>query len=210
MALLSSPAVHAQSTIKDAVFSAIEKRIVRDHFGVPATATNEDQTAPDWAVKEDDDDDAQDDRDEPKKAKKDKGNKGQGNKDKGNKDKGKNKSKGMPPGRAKRDQLPPGLAKQLAEKGRLPPGLAKRDLPTDLAAQLPTRPADQEVKVVEGDVVLLDRTTGIILDVIKDVVRNGTAAPQPDGTLAPPSQQQPATQDSVIDSVLKTIFGNGK
>lgn len=192
--LLVSPMVQAQTTLKDAVFSAIEKRIIREHFGVPAQAqTSEDQTAPEWAVKDGDDDEQRDD-----KAKKNKG-----------KDKGKGKSKGLPPGLAKRDALPPGLAKQLADKGRLPPGLAKRDLPADLASQLPKRPADQEVKVVEGDVVLLDTATGIILDVLKDVVRNGTPTANSDGTLAPPSSQDQGVEDNFLDTLFKSIFNSG-
>ena len=126
--------------------------------------------------------------------------------------KSKGKSKGLPPGLAKRDQLPPGLQRQLERNGRLPAGLAKRDLPADLMSRLPRRTSSQEVTVVEGDVVLLDKATGIILDVIKDVVTNGAALPTPGEILAAPNpqtqQNQDQNQDTVFDSILKSIFGN--
>lgn len=193
--------------VQDMVFSEVEKRIVRDYYGVPATQqTREDDTPPEWAVRDGDaeSDDDQGQRDKPQK------DKGQKDKAKGNaKDKG--KSKDLPPGLAKRDDLPPGLAKQLKDKGRLPPGLAKRDLPTDLAAQLPARPDSQEVTVVEGDVVLADKATGIILDVIKDVVANGGGV-NSDGARAAPSPQDqdaPAAEENLLDAVLKSVFGGG-
>lgn len=87
---------------------------------------------------------------------------------KGNK--GKGKSKGLPPGLAKRDQLPPGLAKQLDEHGRLPPGLANRDLPDDLQRSLPQRPNEHFV-VIDNDIVLIERTTGLVLDVLEGILR---------------------------------------
>lgn len=218
---------YAQSTVTDAVFSEVEKRIIRDYYGIGADGqTSNDRSAPDWAVKDQDDQDedrgdaAASDRNagEKKKAEKDKGDKNKGNKNKGDKAKGeKDASKGLPPGLAKRDQLPPGLAKQLKENGRLPPGLAKRDLPADLAAQLPSRPSDQDVTVVNGDVVLVDRATGIILDILKDVVAPGTGAnggagdpsARPNGTLAAPPSQGAAAQDTGIGGFLKSIFGSG-
>ncbi|MCB2102692.1 MAG: hypothetical protein KDE22_17575 [Rhodobacterales bacterium] len=94
---------------------------------------------------------------------KDKGPKAKGNK--GQKDKG---GKGMPPGLAKRDRLPPGLAKRQT----LPPGLAKRDLPPDLRHDLPPpRPGTQRV-IVDRNVVLIERATGLVLDILEDVVRD--------------------------------------
>jgi len=80
-----------------------------------------------------------------------------------NKKKGK---KGMPPGLAKKDKLPPGLQKQLEKNGTLPPGLAKRDLPRDLVKQLPVRPNTHETTVVNEDIVLLEKATGRILDIL--------------------------------------------
>ncbi len=75
------------------------------------------------------------------------------------------KGKGLPPGLAKRQQLPPGLQKHLDERGTLPPGLAKRDLPPDLQASLPQR-IDEELVIVDDDVVLVERATSVVLDMI--------------------------------------------
>lgn len=212
--LLGAPTVYAQSSVKDIVFSAVEKRLVREYYGATANQQTSDNTAPEWAVKDQrerdngDDDNEDDHEDGDKQGKNDKGKKDK--KGKG-KDKGKSKHKGLPPGLAKRDQLPPGLQKQLDRNGRLPAGLAKRDLPADLMSKLTKRSTSQDVIIVDNDVVLLDKTTGIILDVIKDVVTNGAggsaSTPNPDGTLADPSpQKQPS--DTVLDSILKSIFGN--
>jgi hypothetical protein len=88
----------------------------------------------------------------------------------------KGKSKGLPPGLAKRNTLPPGLARHVRLYGALPPGLQKRNLPEDLEALLPERPYGQERVVVGDDVLLLEKVTGLILDVIEDVIQNtGTA-----------------------------------
>ena len=215
--LLIAPTAYAQSTVdtvKAQVFSAVEKRLVREYFGAPANQQTSDSTAPEWAVKDqrEDDDGEDDNEDGDKQGKKDKGKKdNKGKKDKG---KSKGKSKGLPPGLAKRDQLPPGLQRQLERNGRLPAGLAKRDLPADLMSRLPRRTSSQEVTVVDNDVVLLDKATGVILDVIKDVVTNGggAALPSPGEIMAAPSpqtqQNQDQNQDTVFDSILKSIFGN--
>lgn len=84
---------------------------------------------------------------------------------------GKKSKKGMPPGLAKRDKLPPGLEKQLQKNGALPPGLAKRSLPTDLERQLPPPPRGYERQIVEdATVVLVNKATGKIADIIYDAV----------------------------------------
>jgi hypothetical protein len=83
----------------------------------------------------------------------------------------KGKSKQMPPGLAKRDDLPPGLAMQLERNGTLPPGLAKRDFPSDLDNLLPTRRGGLDRLIVEDDVVLIDRTTGVIMDILDGAAR---------------------------------------
>lgn len=218
--VMSTSTAWAQSTadiVRDTVFSEVEKRIIGRHYGVDVQQQSQDSTMPTWAVKDGQDeqgDDARDDEDDDRdKADRDKKNKNKKNKDKGHK-KDKGKSKGMPPGLAKRDSLPPGLQKQLDKNGRLPPGLAKRDLPSDLASKLPERTADQDVVVVENDVVLMDKATGVILDVLKDVVRNGAGAGQtpttsPDGTLVAPGPQNPdaTPQGGALDAILKSIFG---
>ncbi len=78
----------------------------------------------------------------------------------------KGKSKKMPPGLAKRNQLPPGLAK----RGSLPPGLAKRDIPPDLADRLGIPEQGTERVIVDNNVVLVETATGVVLDILQDVM----------------------------------------
>lgn len=84
------------------------------------------------------------------------------NRGKGGKNKGNGKGK---------DGLPPGIAMKLERGGTLPPGIAKRDLPVDLRSRLPYR-SDAIRQIVGSDVVLIEKGTDIILDVIRDVVRD--------------------------------------
>ncbi|MDG4721002.1 MULTISPECIES: hypothetical protein [Thalassospira] len=84
-----------------------------------------------------------------------KGDKG----DKGNKGKG---NKG----------LPPGIAMKLERGGTLPPGIAKRDLPANLKSKLPNRTDGAIRQIIGDDVVLIERGTNLILDIIRDVARN--------------------------------------
>jgi len=185
-ALVSSSAFAQTTTdiVKDIVFSEIEKRVIRDHFGwrrdTDTTTKSDDAKSDDdkprygeWRRdddKDDDDDHAKghddDDDHKGKKAKKSKKAKHKG------KGKGKGKNKGMPPGLAKKDKLPKGLAMQLEKRGKLPPGLAKRDLPNDLEARLPEAPEGTERVIVDNDVVLTDVATGVVLDIIHDVIIN--------------------------------------
>ena len=227
VAFLWALPAQAQSTT-DIIFSEIEKRVIKDYFGVdPNRQTTQQNRMPDWAERDqaryddnrdddrnDNNDDDDDRGDKNKKHKKDKKNKGKSEGKSQGKSKG--KSKDMPYGLSKRSSLPPGLQKQLDRNGRLPQGLAKRSLPADLQSKLMNRPSEQEVTIVNKDVVLSDRVTGVVLDVIYDVVVNGkkiTAPSAPmtntNGTLAAPApQQQPQkTEPSVIDSLFKTIFG---
>ena len=130
----------------DIVFKEVEKRAIEEFFGKQAAK----------AAEGDDGD---------KKGKKKK------KKKKAKKSKAKGRGKGLPPGLAKRDSLPPGLQKRLEKHGSLPPGLAKRDLPGDLEKKLPKVPEGLE-RVLAGDsVVLLEKATGKILDVIEGVLR---------------------------------------
>ncbi len=88
-------------------------------------------------------------------------------------DKKKKPKKGLPPGLAKRGgNLPPGLQKKLERDGQLPPGLQKRmePLPVELDRRLPRLPDNWQRVVVERDVILLDRRTNRILDVIEDII----------------------------------------
>lgn len=81
--------------------------------------------------------------------------------------------RGLPPGLAKRGgKLPPGLQKHLQRNGTLPPGLQKKiePLPVELEQRLPPIPQEWRRVVVEKDVILIDRRTNRILDIIEDVV----------------------------------------
>ena len=78
----------------------------------------------------------------------------------------------LPPGLAKRNgNLPPGLEKHLERNGTLPPGLQKRvePLPAELEVRLPRLPQTCRRGRIGPHVVILDRKTGAILDIIRDV-----------------------------------------
>jgi|TARA_R110002126_G_scaffold3263_1_gene18540 hypothetical protein len=82
----------------------------------------------------------------------------------------KSKGKSMPPGLAKKEDLPPGLARHITKNGRLPPGIEKRDLPADLLSRLPSVKSGTKRLIIGHDIVLIDETTSIILDIMKNVV----------------------------------------
>lgn len=67
------------------------------------------------------------------------------------------------------DQLPPGIRKKVARGKPLPPGIAKR-FPDGLRGQLPHRPG-YDYRVVGADVMLVEMATGVIVDVVKDILR---------------------------------------
>jgi len=136
-------------TILDTVFSEAEKRVVDDYLKSRGGLPGNDEAMETG------------DADEDRKAYKNKKNKKRASKGKG---KGKNKK--LPPGLAKRKELPPGLKRQLERRRTLPPGLAVRELPADLAAQLPDPQQGTDRIVVEDDVVLIEKATGRILDII--------------------------------------------
>ena len=79
---------------------------------------------------------------------------------------------GLPPGLAKRGELPPGLQKQLQRKGKLPPGLQKRlePFPHELEVRLPGIPDIWRRVILGRHVILIDRRTYRILDIIENVV----------------------------------------
>jgi hypothetical protein len=82
-------------------------------------------------------------------------------------------SQGLPPGLAKRGgKLPPGLQKHLDKNGTLPPGLQKRlePLPQDLTLRLPGLPDYWERVILGRDVILVDRRSNRILDIIENVI----------------------------------------
>ncbi len=138
------PAGAAGEGVTGLVFDALERQTIRDYFGDQAGRM----------INTDRDDEGDDNG--PGKTKKKKGKKG--------------KKDGLPPGLAKKDELPPGLQKQLEKNGTLPPGLEKRRLPQDLERKLKRR-WDEEAVIVDDDVLLVMKATGVIIDIIKDVVR---------------------------------------
>jgi hypothetical protein len=88
-------------------------------------------------------------------------------------------SKGLPPGLAKRGgKLPPGLQKHLEKNGTLPPGLQKRlePLPSDLNARLPRLPDYWERVILDRDVILVDRRSNTILDILENIIGLATGA----------------------------------
>ncbi len=132
---VSAPPVQAQTTdVIGQVFSAVEKKIIKDFFG---------KRAADAVLGT-------------KKDKKHKGKKNKNAKNKGNS-----------------GELPPGLQKHIEKYGTLPPGLAKKELPPGLAKRLGSTRSGLERLIVDGDVVLVETATGIVLDIIKDIVTGG-------------------------------------
>ncbi len=79
--------------------------------------------------------------------------------------------KGLPPGLAKREKLPPGLQKQIQRNGTLPPGLQQKlePLPGELEVRLRPLPPEYTRVVIGTDVIILDRTTQKVLDIMRDV-----------------------------------------
>ena len=73
----------------------------------------------------------------------------------------------LPPGLAKRDRLPPGLERQLRVRGTLPPGLRKKMLPCpeELERRLPPPPRGCAHVVLGGHVVLVNRSSYMVLDI---------------------------------------------
>jgi hypothetical protein len=75
-------------------------------------------------------------------------------------------SKGLPPGLAKRGgNLPPGLAK----RDRLPPGLQGDALPYELERKLSRLPSSYVRVRIGQDIVLMDRNTRVVFDVVYGV-----------------------------------------
>jgi Ni/Co efflux regulator RcnB len=73
----------------------------------------------------------------------------------------------LPRGLAQKDRLPPGLERQLERRGTLPPGLRARiyAVPVDLERELPPPPPNCEHVFIGGHVVLLNRSTFVVVDV---------------------------------------------
>lgn len=80
----------------------------------------------------------------------------------------------LPPGLAKRNgNLPPGLQKHLERDGTLPPGLQKRvqPFPVDLERRLPRLPEGYGRVTLGVDILILDRRTQRIVDIVHDILR---------------------------------------
>ncbi len=80
----------------------------------------------------------------------------------------------LPPGLAKRGgNLPPGLQKHLERDGQLPPGLQKRvePFPEDLERRLTRLPEPYSRVTLGVDILILDRRTQRIMDIVRDVLR---------------------------------------
>lgn len=76
--------------------------------------------------------------------------------------------KSLPPGLAKRGgNLPPGLAK----RDKLPPGLQGETLPYDLEKRLAPLPSSYVRVKVGQDIVLMDKKTRVVLDVVYGIAR---------------------------------------
>jgi hypothetical protein len=98
---------------------------------------------------------------------------GQSNQDDDKEHENNNKNKNNKGNKGKGNKgLPPGIAMKLERGGTVPPGIAKRDLPDDLVSRLPARTDGALRQIVGDDVVLIEKGTEIILDVIRDVVGN--------------------------------------
>ena len=127
------------------IFTDMERRVIKEvlnRTGLPDVTTE----------RERDNDRYDDDDKDHKHAKKNKGKKG----------------KSLPPGLAKKAHLPPGLAK----RDTLPPSLEKRELPKELKRRLPPPPVGTERVIVDNSVLLIEQGTQIVLDIIKDVIKN--------------------------------------
>ncbi len=81
---------------------------------------------------------------------------------------GQSDARGNPKTRGKKP-LPPGIAKNLARGKPLPPGIAKHYLPEGLSGELPRRPGYERV-IVDGRVILIEVATGIVRDILEDVL----------------------------------------
>lgn len=68
------------------------------------------------------------------------------------------------------DALPPGIRKRLARGKPLPPGIAKKVAPPELVGGL-SLPSGYQLVEVGVDVLLVEVATGVIHDVLMDLIR---------------------------------------
>ena len=69
--------------------------------------------------------------------------------------------------------LPPAIARNLARGKPLPPGIAKRQLPTDLAARLPSRAGVAVDVTICGDRIVLLEASGLVVDILEGIFGGG-------------------------------------
>jgi hypothetical protein len=80
--------------------------------------------------------------------------------------------KGLPPGLAKKNKLPPGIQMQMERGAILPADLVReiQPLPSELEVRLRPLPSPNHVRVMVGtDILIMDKETRKILDVMRDV-----------------------------------------
>ncbi len=80
---------------------------------------------------------------------------------------------GLPPGLARAGVLPPELAAQLERNNLLPPGVTRIYLPDDLMAKLPPLAEGEELILVDDRVLLIEVSTGLILDLVAVAAADG-------------------------------------
>jgi hypothetical protein len=78
----------------------------------------------------------------------------------------------LPANLARRESLPPGLARQIQKNGKLPPGLDQKTqpVPPALEKQLVVLPSGYRRQVIGADVIIINATTGIVMDIVRDVI----------------------------------------
>lgn len=69
------------------------------------------------------------------------------------------------------DYLPSGLRRQLVTKGLVPREVSRQPLPDALARRLAPLPDGYERTIVGPDVLLIEARSGLIIDIVRDVVR---------------------------------------
>lgn len=75
----------------------------------------------------------------------------------------------LPPGLAKKNKLPPGLHKHIVRHGYLPPGLEGQRLDRDIESRLAPLPEGYQRLRVGANILLIDASTRLVLDLITDV-----------------------------------------
>lgn len=67
--------------------------------------------------------------------------------------------------------LPPGIERQIRTRGHYPPGLRMRAMPPELLRVLPPAPRGYDRVLIGNDAVMIDTTSGAIVDIIRGVLQ---------------------------------------